>query len=117
MTLDQVFSNIAASFKGDMIPIITGYVITFSPLILAALFGKIFWDMWMRYVHAKYFLSQQYSVIEIRLPKEMSKSPLAMELFLNSFHNTADGNWYKQLWLGETRPWFSLEMVSIEGQV
>ena len=117
MTLYQVFVDTVASFKSVMTPMVVNYLVVFSPLILAVFFGVIFWDLWMRYVRAKFFFSQKYSVLEVRLPKDMYKSPLAMELFLNSFHNPTDGNWYKQIWMGETRPWVSLELVSIEGQV
>jgi len=59
----------------------------------------------------------KYVVLELKLPKDTFKSPLAMEVFLQSLHNTADGNYFKQYWLGETRPWYSLELVSVEGNV
>ncbi len=55
--------------------------------------------------------------MEIRLPKEMSKSPLAMEVFLNALHNTSDGSNIAQFWKGEKRPSYSLELASIEGVV
>lgn len=78
----------------------------------------IFWEVWVKYVRAKFFFSQEYKVLQIKLPKEMMKSPLAMELFLSTLHQTGgEGNWYDRYWLGKTRPWFSLEMVSIEGDV
>ncbi len=117
MTLDQAFASIFSTFKSAMTPTVVSYLVTLSPIFLAIIFGRIFWDLWMRYVRAQFFFSQKYCVIEIKLPKDLYKSPLAMEMFLNTFHNTADGNWYKILWMGETRPWFSLEIVSVEGQV
>ena len=117
MTLDQAFANIVTLFKSAVSPVVLNYVVVFSPFILAIILGRIFWDLWMRYVRAAFFFSQKYAVLEIKLPKDLFKSPLAMEMFLNSFHNPTDGNWYKQLWLGETRPWASLELVSVEGQV
>ncbi len=117
MTLDQIFASAVATFKSVMTPMVVNYVVTFSPIFLAIILARIFWDLWMRYVRARFFFSQKYAVIEVRLPKDLYKSPLAMELFLNIFHNPVDGNWYKQIWLGETRPWASLELVSIEGQV
>ena len=56
-------------------------------------------------------------VLEIKLPQETMKSPLAVELVLNAMHNTADGNWWAQYVKGEMRPWYSLELVSFGGQV
>jgi hypothetical protein len=75
------------------------------------------WPLWVRYVRGKNFLKIKYTVLELKLPKDTFKSPLAMEVFLNSLHNTSDGSLYAQYWKGETRPWYSLEIVSIEGQV
>lgn len=77
----------------------------------------IFWPLWLRYVRAKFFLSLKYTVLELKLPKETTKSPLAMEVFLQSLHNTADGSAFAQYWKGEVRPWYALELVSIEGKV
>lgn len=93
-------------------------VIGLSPIILAFCLFLIFWPLWVQYVRAKFFYKEKYCVLEIRLPKETVKSPLAMELFLTALHQTGgEGNWYDKFWLGKTRPWFSLEMVSIEGQI
>ena len=91
--------------------------IAIAPLLLAFILYKLAWRIWLRYVRNKFFLSLKYAVLELRLPKETMKSPLAMEVFLNSLHNTSDGSAYTQYWKGETRPWYSLELVSIEGQV
>ena len=77
----------------------------------------IFWPLWVRYIRSKNFLSLKYTVLEIKLPKDTFKSPAAMEVFLQSLHNTADGSTFAQYWKGETRPWYSLELVSIEGRV
>jgi hypothetical protein len=36
-------------------------------------------------------------LLEVKLPKEIHKSPLAMELVLGAMHQTADeGNWYQK---------------------
>ena len=52
------------------------------------------------------------------MPKELTKSPAAMELFLTGLHQAGrEGTWYAKYWEGKTRPWFSLEMISIEGAV
>jgi hypothetical protein len=93
-------------------------IIIISPIILTAIFAYMFWFLWVRYIRAKYLLSQKYVLLEIKLPKEMFKSPLAMELFLTSLHQTSgEGTWYAKYWLGKTRSWFSLEIISVEGQV
>jgi len=117
MSFGLIFSNITAAFNTNALPQILEYAIAFSPIALAFILGDIFWYVWLRYVRAAQFLGLKYTVLEIRLPKEQVKSPLAMESFLTALHNTSDGNKFAQYWDGETRPWYSLELISVEGNV
>ena len=75
------------------------------------------WPLWLRYIRAKFSYGLKYTLLELRLPKDVFKSPLAMEVVLNSIHNTANGSTYAQYWKGEYRPYYSLEISSVEGQV
>jgi hypothetical protein len=105
------------SFFATLQPVIP-ILITVSPIILTFGLFLIFWDVWVRYIRAEFFYKEKTLLLEILLPKETMKSPAAMELFLTALHQTGgEGSWYDVYWLGKTRPWFSLELVSIEGQV
>ena len=55
--------------------------------------------------------------MEIKMPREIYKSPQAMELVLNLLHQTRDGNIKVKYWDGFVRAWFSLEIASIDGKV
>lgn len=84
------------------------------PLVL----GFFFFRLWLKYVRAKFLAEQSHLLLEFRLPKEITKSPIAMEVFINSLSQTGgEGNWFDKYVKGGMRPWFSLELVSIEGQV
>lgn len=84
------------------------------PIILA----KKFWKIWMEYVRADFFSKQKYSLIECHIPKGVIKPPLAMEIIITSLFQTGgEGNLMQKYWEGSTRPWFSLEMASIDGHV
>lgn len=113
------FSTIYNGAATTILPqTLANFIIPLSPVFLAICLAFIFWHVWVRYIRAKFFYSQKYVLLEIRLPKDLMKSPLAMELFLTALHQTGlEGNWYAKYWVGSTRAWFSLEMVSIEGQV
>lgn len=88
------------------------------PIWLPICFLTMAWNAWVGYIHARYWQSMGTVVLEIKLPKEIFKSPAAMELVLSAMHQTADeGNWYQKYWLGQTRSWFSLELVSQGGQI
>jgi hypothetical protein len=104
-------------FQVSLTPQVIEYLTFLLPLVLVFVLGDSFWHMWVRYIRAKFYNSLKYALLEIRLPKEMFKSPLAMETVLHSIHNTSNGSTYAQFWKGEYRPYYSLEIISVEGQV
>ncbi|MEK7118172.1 MAG: hypothetical protein AAB869_01035, partial [Patescibacteria group bacterium] len=73
---------------------------------------------WLEYIHA-YYISKNFDFIllEIKLPRVIGKTPVAMELVLQALYQPDKTNWHERWWKGEVTPWFSLEMVSIEGVV
>ncbi len=117
MPLDQTFVSVLQLLHVGLIPQSLQFVITLAPIVLTVFLCVTFWGLWVDYVRSDQFLGLKYTLLELKLPKDTFKSPKAMEVFLNSLHNTADGSHYAQYWKGETRPWYSLELISIEGQV
>lgn len=117
MTIEQYIPLLIKEFRSDILPQAIQFAIYISPIMLALVLASILAKVWIRYVRAKKYLSVKYATLELRLPKDTFKSPLAMEVFLHSIHNTADGSLYSQYWKGEYRPYYSLEIISIEGQV
>jgi hypothetical protein len=117
MPIDPLVDSVVSDFQTTFIPDALQFIIYFAPVFLAVLLGKIFWTLWVNYVRGDNFLKEKYVVLELKLPKDTWKSPKAMEVFLNSLHNDKDGSKYSQYWKGETRPWYSLELISIEGVV
>lgn len=78
----------------------------------------IFWKVWIQYVRAEYFFGLKYILLEIKLPQDVLKSPLAMETFLMSLYQTgSESTWIDRSIKGQTRAEFSLEIVSVEGVV
>lgn len=89
-------------------------LVIFVPFLL----GWFFWRNWVKFVRMQFLSEQEYCLLEFRMPKEITKSPVAMEVFINALYQTSgEGNWFDKFWKGGMRAWFSLEMVSIEGQV
>jgi hypothetical protein len=88
------------------------------PIWLPVITGVIFWEMWVRYVRYIFFIKTEMTLIEIKIPREVLKSPAAMEMALLSLHQTGgEGTVYDRYWSGKVRAWFSLEIVSIDGEV
>jgi hypothetical protein len=79
---------------------------------------SIFWEYWKTYVVTEAVLKEPTTLLQIKVPREVNKSPRAMELFLQNIHQTGgEGNFFDKYWKGGTRPWFSLEIVSVEGEI
>ncbi len=75
------------------------------------------WNLWVTYINLIYLKSIPWVLVEIVPPKEVFKSPEAMELVLNVFNGGGAGNWYEKYWKGELAQYYSLEIVSTEGKI
>lgn len=106
-------SNVFHNIISDVIQIL----ITISPIILACVLWLLFWPLWINYVQSAFIASLKFTVLEIKLPKDLFKSPLAMETVFNAIHNTSDGSYYARYWNGEKRPFYSFELISVEGVI
>jgi hypothetical protein len=116
--MSDFFSLLSSQIDPGVIRTIYLFLITFSPVILVIILFIIFWPLWINYVRSEAIFKKKTVLLEIKLPKETIKSPMAMELFITSLSQWAgEGNAFDRIWGGGTRPWYSLEMVSIEGQV
>lgn len=117
-TINALYSWLVLLSRTAQFHTVVSILIVLSPLALMFILLVVFLELWVDYVRAKFFFKEGSALVEVKLPKDTFKSPLAMELFLAALHNTGgEANWYDKYWLGKTRPWFSLEMVSVEGQV
>ncbi|HWC57588.1 MAG TPA: hypothetical protein VG621_01385 [Candidatus Paceibacterota bacterium] len=90
-------------------------LIAIGALIVVA---KLAWNLWLSYIQTEFLRSVKWVLLEIRPPKDVFKSPAAMELVLNSLYQTGGtGNWYDKYWKGNLRNCFSLEIASLEGRI
>lgn len=89
-----------------------------APFWIPAMLIPIAWELWVEYVHYKWQTTRKYAVLEIKLPQEIAKSPAAMELVLHGFIQTGgEGTPHERYWKGKARPWASLEIAVIKGEV
>jgi hypothetical protein len=112
-----MFQSFISDIQATIVPQAIQYFLFASPLLLSILLGQIFWPLWLRYIRSKFSYSLKYTLLELRLPKDVFKSPLAMEVVFQAIHNTANGSAFGQYWKGEYRPFYSFEIASVEGQV
>lgn len=94
--------------------------IVLSPLWLPPLLITGIWHQWMDYIHLLYInnKNQQGALYEVVVPRDVQKSPKAMELFLEGLLLTqGETTEIDKYWKGRVRPWWSLEIAGINGEV
>lgn len=85
-----------------------------GPILLVWLAQKL----WLDYVRIQFIQKNfEFILLEIKLPREIHKTPVAMELVLQALYQSGTINWYERWWKGKVKPWFSLEIVSVDGNV
>ncbi len=76
------------------------------------------WTLWVILRRSEFIAAQKTVLLEIRPPRNIVKTPLAMEAVLSGMHlSPGEATWYKKYIKGAVRPWWSLEIASLEGQV
>ena len=96
------------------------FMVALSPLWLPIALLTMFWHQWMHYIRFRFWFSPVNTpvVLEITLPPEVEKSPLAMEIFLVSLHQGGgETTFLHRVWRGQLRMVSALEIASNHGQV
>ena len=76
------------------------------------------WRFWMMYINQKYLASLDWIMLEIKLPREITKSPLATEVAITGFLQSAGASTkYARYFEGKLPHYGSLEIASIEGTI
>lgn len=76
------------------------------------------WRFWMMYINQKFLdkFNSECILLEIKLPREIMKSPLATEVALASLLQAGGiGHWYAKKFQGNLPQYASLEIASLEG--
>lgn len=89
-----------------------------SPFWLPLFLLKFLWVSWIDYIRYMFWFSQSMVLLEIDLPPEVKRSPLAMEQFLTALHNAGgETTFIDIIWGGKFRAIWSLEIASNEGKI
>ncbi|MCX6701948.1 MAG: hypothetical protein NTX96_02005 [Candidatus Zambryskibacteria bacterium] len=113
-----MFEPLIHFFGSDTVLLTLKILYYFSFVFIPLILIDLAWDLWVQYRRALYFAKQEYILLEIKLPREIFKSPRAMEFCIAGLHSTSnEGNWYEKYWKGQVRNSHSLEIVSIDGAV
>lgn len=107
MLLNEILKNI-----------LTVFVATWWLVIPAALFF-IFAEMWLNYVRTLFIRGISWTLLEIRIPKEILKTPKAMEQVFAAAHSIQSfpPKFWDKYWKGKVAEWMSFEIVGYAGGV
>lgn len=101
----------------EIIKLASFFILIILPFFLPWMLWQMFKTGWIEYKQQELFWSTEHTLLEIRLPEEITQSPRAAELFFKVLYQTGEVDTPFDVWKGKTSPWFSLEIASTEGKV
>lgn len=88
------------------------------PIPAVAFLGWWAFQFWVHYIQQDFISGIEWVMLEIVPPRDVLRSPMAMELFItNALYHFSSKGGREEFWQGAVWFWFSLEIVSIDGQV
>lgn len=104
-------------FDTEILPLIYKILFLISPVVIPIILIYISILLYVRYVQMKYISKLKSFLFEIKIPKDIQKSPLAMEIIFGAMQAGGAATYTEAYLDGKVKGWFSLELVSIEGQI
>jgi hypothetical protein len=98
----------------EFIPLL---IVIFGPIILPLILFRTAHMYWLHWKRAEFVHKQGSVLLEIILPREIYKSPAAMELALMQMHQASAPTWLEAYMDGKCLPWYSFEIVSLGGEI
>ncbi len=87
-------------------------------LWLPVFFVALFIELWVKYLKLKATKKIKWLLLEIKIPREIEKTPRAMEQIFSGLHGILTRvKFLDKYWLGKVQEWFSLEIAGINGAV
>ncbi len=89
-----------------------------SPIWLPVILVMAAWRVWIWYVHSLFLSGRNPILLEMKVPREIDKSPRAMEIAFSLFAiSSGETTFIHRGWKGQVRPFFSFEMASFGGEI
>ena len=112
-----ILDDFLSLFQTDFYLEVWRLILALWPVWLPLFLISLFLGTWFSCKRREFIRAQGNVLLEIRLPKEIERSPAAMEMVLESMWEDVPGSLTDVYLEGAVRNWFSLEIVSIGGEV
>jgi hypothetical protein len=97
---------------------VLGWMAGTAPIWLPVVLWIAAWKAWVNYVRSLFLSTRHPIVLEVKIPREIMKSPRAMQVVFSNLHmNTGETTAVGRGWKGTVRPWFSFEIASFGGEI
>lgn len=84
-------------------------------IVIPAILFFILWDIWLFYLKIKYVKSIKWTTLHFRIPKEILKTPKAMEQIFAAVHAIWDPpDFWEKYFKGKYQDWVSFEIIGQE---
>lgn len=94
------------------------YFISYLPIIILVFILILIKQNYFYMKEKIFFLEDEKTIFEINVPKEITKTPLAMELVFSALYSiSGEATWFDRNFLGKRRTNISLEIVSRGGRI
>jgi len=78
----------------------------------------VFIELWVKYLQIKAIKKIKWLLLEVKIPRNIEKTPRAMEQMFSGLHGIAARiKFLDKYWKGKVQEWFSFEIVGIDGVV
>lgn len=87
-------------------------------IVLPVVTAFIFWEFWVLYIQYKFIVAIKWDLIEVKVPKEILKTPKAMEQIFAAAHAPYSYGlrFEEKYWKGMVEYWFSFDIVGFAGE-
>ncbi len=87
-------------------------------IVLPAIAAVIFWESWKLYLHVRFLKRMNWKFLEIKVPKNVLKTPKAMEQIFAAAHAPYSYGLsaFRKYWKGMEEPWMSFELIGRAGE-
>jgi hypothetical protein len=78
----------------------------------------IFWDFWLVYLHIRFVKAISWKLLEVKIPKNVLKTPKAMEQIFAAAHAPYSYGILKfdKYWKGKEESWMAFELIARAGE-
>jgi len=113
-----MIENLIVSLYGSQVFVFLTVIYYGALIVLPVVLFREAWNMWLYWRKLKWHQQAGWLLLEVHIPREIKKSPQAMEMVLESFFQTGqETTFIDRNITGKHRAWFSLEIVSNGGEL